>query len=35
VDHEAVPFYARYGFKAFPHGNQTLYLAVEEIVREI
>lgn len=35
VDQEAVPFYARYGFKAFPMGNQTLYLPIDEIVREI
>ena len=25
VDQEAVPFYARYGFREFPIGNQTLF----------
>ena len=29
---EAVPFYARYNFRAFPIGNQTLYLPIEEII---
>lgn len=32
VDQEAVPFYARYGFRSFPIGNQTLYLPIDEIV---
>jgi GNAT superfamily N-acetyltransferase len=32
VDQEAVPFYARYGFRSFPVGNQTLYLPIEEII---
>lgn len=33
VDQEAVPFYARYGFRAFPMGNQSLFLPVDEIVK--
>ncbi len=32
VDQEAVPFYARYGFRSFPKGNQTLYLPIDEII---
>jgi GNAT superfamily N-acetyltransferase len=32
VDQEAVPFYARYGFRSFPMGNQSLYLPIDEIV---
>jgi GNAT superfamily N-acetyltransferase len=32
VDQEAVPFYARYGFRAFPTGNQTLFLTIEDII---
>lgn len=32
VDQEAVPFYARYNFRSFPVGNQTLYLPIEEII---
>lgn len=32
VDQEAVPFYVRYGFHAFPTGNQTLFLPIEEII---
>lgn len=35
VDQEAVPFYARYGFRSFPVGNQTLYLPIEEIIRSL
>lgn len=35
VDQEAVPFYARYGFKSFPFGRQTLYLPIEEIIRSL
>lgn len=32
VDQEAVPFYARYGFRQFPMGNQSLYVTIESIV---
>jgi GNAT superfamily N-acetyltransferase len=32
VDQGAVPFYARYGFKTFPVGSQTLYLPIDDIV---
>ncbi|MBS0246964.1 MAG: GNAT family N-acetyltransferase [Proteobacteria bacterium] len=35
VDQEAVPFYARYGFRSFPMGNQTLYLTIEDIVASL
>lgn len=35
VDQEAVPFYARYGFKQFPFGNQSLFLTVEDIVSSL
>jgi GNAT superfamily N-acetyltransferase len=35
VDQEAIPFYARYGFRTFPIGNQTLYLPIDEIVKEL
>jgi len=35
VDHETLPFYARYGFRAFPSSNQTLYLTMEEIVTSL
>lgn len=35
VDQRAVPFYARYGFRAFPMGNQTLFLTIDEIVRSL
>jgi GNAT superfamily N-acetyltransferase len=35
VDQEAVPFYARYGFRSFPLGNRTLYLPIEEIIQEL
>jgi GNAT superfamily N-acetyltransferase len=35
VDQDAVPFYARYGFRAFPIGNQTLYLPIDEIVKTV
>jgi GNAT superfamily N-acetyltransferase len=35
VDQETVPFYARYGFKSFPNGNQTLYLPIEEIIANL
>ena len=35
VDQEAVPFYARYGFRSFPKGNQTLFLTIEEIVSSL
>jgi hypothetical protein len=30
-----VPFYARYGFRSFPVGNQTLYLPIEEIIHSL
>jgi GNAT superfamily N-acetyltransferase len=33
VDQESVPFYARYGFRAFPMGNQTLFLTIEDIIK--
>jgi GNAT superfamily N-acetyltransferase len=32
VDQEAVPFYSRYNFRTFPHGNQTLFLPIDEII---
>jgi GNAT superfamily N-acetyltransferase len=35
IDQEAVPFYARYGFRSFPVGNQTLYLPIEEIIHSL
>jgi GNAT superfamily N-acetyltransferase len=35
VDQEAVPFYANYGFRSFPVGNQTLFLPIDEIVAEL
>jgi GNAT superfamily N-acetyltransferase len=35
VDHEAVPFYARYGFRAFPMGNQTLFLTIDDIIKAL
>lgn len=35
VDQESVPFYARYGFRSFPVGNQTLFLTIDEIVRSL
>jgi GNAT superfamily N-acetyltransferase len=35
VDQEAVPFYARYGFKRFPLGNQSLFLTIEDIVANL
>jgi len=35
VDQEAVPFYARYGFRAFPLGNQTLFLTIDGIIRSL
>jgi len=35
VDQEAIPFYARYGFRAFPVGNQTLFLPIEEIIQSL
>lgn len=35
VDQEAVPFYARYGFRSFPMGNQTLFLTIEEIINSL
>ena len=35
VDQDAVPFYARYGFKVFPIGNQTLYLPIDEIIASL
>lgn len=35
VDQEAVPFYARYGFRSFPLGNQTLFLTIDEIVSSL
>ncbi|WOH64049.1 GNAT family N-acetyltransferase [Bradyrhizobium sp. BWA-3-5] len=35
VDQEAIPFYARYGFKSFLLGNQTLYLPIEEIIQSL
>jgi hypothetical protein len=35
VDQEAVPFYARYGFRSFPMGNQSLFLTIEDIVKAL
>lgn len=35
VDQESVPFYARYGFRSFPVGNQTLYLSIDEIIQAL
>ena len=35
VDQESVPFYARYGFRAFPLGSHTLYLTIEEIIKNL
>jgi GNAT superfamily N-acetyltransferase len=35
VDQEAVTFYARYGFRVFPFGNQTLYLTIDEIIASL
>jgi GNAT superfamily N-acetyltransferase len=35
VDQESVPFYARYGFRAFPMGSQTLYLTIEDIIKNL
>lgn len=32
VDQEVIPFYARYGFRAFPTNQQTLFLPIDEIV---
>jgi predicted GNAT family N-acyltransferase len=35
VDQEAVPFYARYGFRQFPFGNQSLFLTIEDVVAHL
>lgn len=35
VDQEAVPFYARYGFRSFPVGNQTLFLTIDEVINSL
>jgi len=35
VDHEAVPFYARYGFRQFPMGNQSLFLTIEDVIQNL
>ena len=35
VGQEAVPFYARYNFRSFPMGNQTLFLTTDEIVKSL
>lgn len=35
VDQEAIPFYARYGFRSFPMGSQTLFLPIDEIISGI
>jgi GNAT superfamily N-acetyltransferase len=35
VDQEAVPFYARYGFRSFPMGNQSLFLTIDEIIKSL
>lgn len=32
IDVDAVPFYANYGFHAFPVGTQTLFLPMEEVI---
>jgi GNAT superfamily N-acetyltransferase len=32
VDHEAIPFYARYGFRSLPMGSQTLFLPIDEVI---
>jgi predicted N-acetyltransferase YhbS len=31
IDAEAVPFYTRYGFRAFPEGSLTFFLPMEEV----
>jgi predicted N-acetyltransferase YhbS len=31
IDAEAVPFYTRYGFRAFPEGSLTFFLPMEEM----
>jgi GNAT superfamily N-acetyltransferase len=33
VDQEAVPFYARYGFRQFPMGSQSLFVTVDEVIK--
>lgn len=35
VDQDAVPFYARYGFRSFPKGNQTLFVTIDEIIASL
>lgn len=35
IDDEAVGFYARYGFQAFPAGSRTMYLPIETILATI
>jgi GNAT superfamily N-acetyltransferase len=35
VDQGAIPFYARYGFKSFPVGSQTLFLPIDEIINSL
>lgn len=35
VDQEVVPFYTSYGFKVFPEGNLTLFLAMSDIAASI
>jgi GNAT superfamily N-acetyltransferase len=35
VDQEAVPFYARYGFRQFPFGNQSLYVTIEDVIANL
>ena len=35
IDLDAVPFYARYGFRAFPTGQQSLYLPIDEIIASL
>jgi len=31
IDHDVVPFYAQYGFKAFPESDLTLFLPMSEV----
>jgi hypothetical protein len=35
VDQEAGPFYARYGFRQFPFGNQSLYVTIEDVIANL
>lgn len=35
IDQEVVPFYKSYGFKVFPEGNLTLFLAMSDIAASI